>query len=411
MCLKNLSFQYHQDMRRSTRILGLIVLLLFIGHLGQSQSRKDLEKQRLKIIKDIEKTSKELERTKQTKEKNLTQLKALEQQMDSRKKLISNLEAEVKLNEKTIASNTETIEVLKKRHNTLKDQYSTLLRSSYLKKMTNSKWSYLLSSENLNNLMLRWRYMHQFDHFTKQKVEEIKTITGEIQSKNEEIEKTKVQNLTNLDATSKNIVILEKEQKEKDQIVQKLSKEEEKLKVSLKKRERERENLNASIERVILAELSKAKEKEKGDAAVVKKKEIDNSGFSKNKGALSWPVSKGKITGKFGTHPHPTIKGIDVSNNGVDFTLPSGDKVECVYDGEVVGVTTIPGFKNMVIIKHGSYYSVYSKLDNVNVSKGQKIKRGQSIGQVTTDEDGKAELHFELWKDKAKLDPQKWFNR
>ncbi|HLO56631.1 MAG TPA: peptidoglycan DD-metalloendopeptidase family protein [Saprospiraceae bacterium] len=398
-------------MRRSTRILGLLVLLLFIGQIGQSQSRKDLEKQRLKIIKDIEKTSKELERTKQTKEKNLTQLKALEQQMDSRKKLISNLEAEVKLNEKTIASNTETIEVLKKRHNTLKDQYSTLLRSSYLKKMTNSKWSYLLSSENLNNLMLRWRYMHQFDHFTKQKVEEIKTITGEIQSKNEEIEKTKVQNLTNLDATSKNIVILEKEQKEKDQIVQKLSKEEEKLKVSLKKREKERENLNASIERVILAELSKAKEKEKGDAAVVKKKEIDNSGFSKNKGALSWPVSKGKITGKFGTHPHPTIKGIDVSNNGVDFTLPSGDKVECVYDGEVVGVTTIPGFKNMVIIKHGSYYSVYSKLDNVNVSKGQKIKRGQSIGQVTTDEDGKAELHFELWKDKAKLDPQKWFNR
>jgi len=398
-------------MKGSIRILGIIAILLFIAQIGQSQSRKDLEKQRLKIIKDIEKTSKELEKTKQTKEKNISQLKALEQQMDSRKKLITNLKSEVKLNEQTIASNTETIEVLRKRHNTLKDQYSTLLRSSYLKKMTNSKWSYLLSSENLNNLMLRWRYMHQFDHFTKQKVEEIQTITGEIQSKNEEIEKTKTQNLNNLDATSKNIVILEKEQKEKDQIVQKLSKEEQKLKASLKKREKERENLNASIERVILAELSKAKEKEKGDVAVAKKKEIDNSGFSKNKGALSWPVSKGKITGKFGTHPHPTIKGIDVSNNGVDFTLPSGDQVECVYDGEVVGVTTIPGFKNMIIIKHGSYYSVYSKLDNVNVSKGQKIKRGQSIGQVTTDEDGKAELHFELWKDKAKLDPQKWFSK
>ncbi|HMU05098.1 MAG TPA: hypothetical protein PJ990_15805, partial [Saprospiraceae bacterium] len=88
-------------MRRSTRILGLIVILLCIGQIGQGQSRKDLEKQRLKIIKDIEKTSKELEKTKQTKEKNLSQLKALEQQMDSRKKLISNLEAEVKLNEKT----------------------------------------------------------------------------------------------------------------------------------------------------------------------------------------------------------------------------------------------------------------------------------------------------------------------
>lgn len=411
MCQKNLSFLYQRDMKGSIKILSLFVLLLFVAHTGQGQSRKDLEKQRLKIIKDIEKTSKELEKTKQTKEKNISQLKALEQQMDSRKKLISNLRSEVKLNDQTIATNTETIGVLKKRHNSLMEQYSRLLRSSYLKKMTNSKWSYLLSSENLNNLMLRWRYMHQFEHFTKQKVEEIKTITGEIQNKNQEIEQTKIQNLNNLNTTSKNVVILEKEQKEKDQIVKKLSKEEEKLKGSLKKRERERENLNASIERVILAELSKAKEKEKGDVAVAKKKEIDDSGFSKNRGALNWPVSKGKITGKFGTHSHPTIKSIDVSNNGVDFTLPSGDKVECVYDGEVVGVTTIPGFKNMVIIKHGSYYTVYSKLDEVSVSKGQKVKRGQSIGQVTSGEDGEAELHFELWKDKGKLDPQKWFNR
>ncbi len=398
-------------MKGSTKIFTILVFFLMMSHIGHSQSRKDLENQRLKIIKDIEKTSKELEKTKHNKEQNITQLKALEQQMNSRKKLITNLQSEVKLNDQTIATNTETIEVLKKRHSSLKEQYGTILRSSYLKKMTNSKWSYLLSSENLNNLMLRWRYMHQFDHFTKQKVEEIKTITGEIQTKNVEIEKTKIQNLNNLDATSKNVVILEKEQKEKDQIVQKLSKEEEKLKTSLKKREKERENLNASIERVILAELSKAKAKEKGDVSVAKKIEIDNSGFSKNRGALNWPVSKGKITGKFGTHPHPTIKSIDVSNNGVDFTLPSGDNVECIYDGEVVGVTTIPGFKNMIIIKHGSYYTVYSKLDNVNVSKGQKIKRGQSIGQVVTGDDGNAELHFELWKDKAKLDPQKWFNR
>ena len=65
----------------------------------------------------------------------------------------------------------------------------------------------------------------------------------------------------------------------------------------------------------------------------------------------------------------------------------------------------------MVIIRHGSYYTVYSKLNQVTVSKGQKLKRGQKIGSVATGENGSVELHFELWKDKIKLDPQKWFNR
>lgn len=409
MCLQILSFQFHQDMRKSIKIL---ILFIFIAPLlVYSQSRQELEKQRLKIIKDIEKTSKQLENTKKNKEKSVEQFKALEQQVDSRKKLINNLQSEVKINEKLIVENESKIRELRHKHETLKTQYSTILRKSYLKKASNSKWSYLLSADNLNNLLVRWRYIHQFDQYTKQKLEEIQNLSGAIKEKNVEIEKTKEKNLATLNQTATNVKTLEKEQKEKDLLIKKLSKEESKLQENLKKRQLERENLNKAIEKIIIAELEKAKVKEKGDVAMVKKKEIDNSGFSKNKGALNYPVSKGKITGKFGTHPHPTIKNVEISNNGVDFTLPSGDNVTCVYDGEVVGVTNIPGFKNMVIIKHGSYYTVYSKLDDVSVSKGQKIKRGQTVGNVAISEEGKAELHFELWKDKSKLNPESWFAR
>lgn len=409
MCLQILSFQFHQDMRKSIKIL---ILFIFIAPLlVYSQSRQELEKQRLKIIKDIEKTSKQLENTKKNKEKSVEQFKALEQQVDSRKKLINNLQSEVKINEKLIVENESKIRELRHKHETLKTQYSTILRKSYLIKASNSKWSYLLSADNLNNLLVRWRYIHQFDQYTKQKLEEIQNLSGAIKEKNVEIEKTKEKNLATLNQTATNVKTLEKEQKEKDLLIKKLSKEESKLQENLKKRQLERENLNKAIEKIIIAELEKAKVKEKGDVAMVKKKEIDNSGFSKNKGALNYPVSKGKITGKFGTHPHPTIKNVEISNNGVDFTLPSGDNVTCVYDGEVVGVTNIPGFKNMVIIKHGSYYTVYSKLDDVSVSKGQKIKRGQTVGNVAISEEGKAELHFELWKDKSKLNPESWFAR
>lgn len=382
-----------------------------LGNLLLAQSRQELEKQRLKIIKDIEKTSKALDNNKKTQEKNITQLKALEEQVSSRKSLINNLQSEVKLNEKLITQNESKIQELRQRHAALKDQYDKILRINYLKKLSNSKWSYLLSSESLNNLLVRWRYIHQFDQFTKQKMKEIQSLTGEIQLTNETIAQDREKNLKAMEQTTTNMKTLEKEQKEKDALVKKLALEEDKLKANLKNREKEREKLNVAIEKIIIAALEKAREKEKSDEKLVKKKEVDNSGFAKNKGALSWPVSKGKITGAFGTHPHPTIKNVQISNNGIDFTLPSGDNVVCVYDGEVVGVTNIPGFKNMVIIKHGSYYTVYSKLDNVIISKGQQIKRGQTIGNVEVNEEGVAEVHFELWKDKSKMNPQPWFNR
>lgn len=389
----------------------VIILLVLMGNLVVTQSRQELEKQRLKIIKDIEKTSKALDNNKKTQEKNITQLKALEEQVSSRKSLINNLQSEVKLNEKLITQNESKIQELRQRHAALKDQYDKILRINYLKKLSNSKWSYLLSSESLNNLLVRWRYIHQFDQFTKQKMKEIQSLTGEIQLTNETIAQDREKNLKAMEQTTTNMKTLEKEQKEKDALVKKLALEEDKLKANLKNREKEREKLNVAIEKIIIAALEKAREKEKSDEKLVKKKEVDNSGFAKNKGALSWPVSKGKITGAFGTHQHPTIKNVQISNNGIDFTLPSGDNVVCVYDGEVVGVTNIPGFKNMVIIKHGSYYTVYSKLDNVVISKGQQIKRGQTIGNVEVNEEGVAEVHFELWKDKSKMNPQPWFNR
>jgi septal ring factor EnvC (AmiA/AmiB activator) len=398
-------------MKGLIKILSLSIILFLLHTDCRSQTRNELEKQRMQIIRDIEKTSKELEKTKSSKEQNLTKLKILEDQMSSRKKLLSNLQYEVKINDNIINRNENTISKLKLKHESLKDQFATLARRNYYKKMSNSKWTYILSSENLNNLFLRWRYMHQLETFTSQKLKEIQSLTGEIKQKNQEILETKEKSLITIQETSKNVATLEKEQKEKDQIVKKLSQEEDKLKATLKKREKERENLNLAIEKVIIAELNKSKSKEKSDVSAVKKKEIDNSGFSKNQGALDWPVSKGKITGRFGIHPHPTIKSIEVSNNGVDFTIPGDVDVTCIYEGEVVGITSIPGFNIMIIIRHGSYYTVYSKLESVSVSKGQKLKLGQKIGTVTSGGDGNSELHFELWKDKVKLDPQKWFNK
>jgi septal ring factor EnvC (AmiA/AmiB activator) len=388
---------------------GLIILFMLVYAFSYEQSRLDLEKQRQKIIQDIERTTHELRSNQKLKETQILQLKTIEEQVSSRKKLIANLNQEVEVNTQIILANQTKLGELASKHKELQKGYAVLIRQSYLKKQSTSKWSYLLSADNLNEFLLRWRYMSQFDEFAKHKSEELKRLTEQIKHANAEIEEAKNRTLRAIDANAENMTKLQEEQKIKDGLIQKLSKEELSLKDKLAKREKERENLNNAIEKIIRAELAKAKEAEAANASVTSKREADNSGFANNKGRLSYPIKTGKITSKFGNQPHPTIKGVEISNNGIDFSTSVPEDVLCVYEGEVVGVTNVPGFKNMIIIKHGSYYTVYSKLENTYVTKGEKVNQNQKIGRIEQEENGQVELHFELWKDKNKLNPQSWF--
>lgn len=375
------------------------------------QSRKDLESKRLEIIKNIEKTNKSLEATKKQKLANAEKLKLLEQQINQRKKLIENLRFEVAVQDKELAGNAQRLDSLSTKHTGLKKQFSQMLRMSYLKKLSNSKWSYLLSSKNLNNFLLRWIYMHQLEEFTKRKLESIMGNSSLIRVKNEEIRKILEEKKQLVVQTEENMKSLAKEQKEKDELVKKLGLKEKTLAEDLKKKQKERERLNAAIEKIITEELAKAREKAKKDSKEASSIETDNAGFANNKGGLAWPVSNAVVTGRFGTQPHPTVKNVSISNSGIDFTIQGKGTVKCVFEGEVIGYKEIPGYKKMVIVQHGSYFTVYSKLDEVTVDKGDKVKKGSTLGYTIAEENGKSQLHFELWKDKTKQDPEKWLVR
>jgi murein DD-endopeptidase MepM/ murein hydrolase activator NlpD len=204
---------------------------------------------------------------------------------------------------------------------------------------------------------------------------------------------------------------LAKEQKEKDELVKKLGLKEKTLASDLSKKQKEREKLNAAIEKIITEELAKAREKAKKDVKEAKTVETDNAGFANNRGGLAWPVNNAIVTGRFGNQPHPTVKNVTISNSGIDFTINGKGTVKSVFEGEVIGYKEIPGYKKMLIIQHGSYFTVYSKLDEVTVDKGDKVKKGSTIGYTLAEDNGKSQLHFELWKDKTKQDPEKWLVR
>jgi murein hydrolase activator len=131
--------------------------------------------------------------------------------------------------------------------------------------------------------------------------------------------------------------------------------------------------------------------------------------FKRHRGRLPSPVENGVITRRFGRQKHPTLKNIEITNNGVDIRTVEDTPVHAVFEGKVAGVQYIPGHDYTVIIQHGDYYTVYANMSSTTLSKGDLVAEGQTLGRVSTNPiSGAAELHFELWHEKERENPASW---
>lgn len=110
---------------------------------------------------------------------------------------------------------------------------------------------------------------------------------------------------------------------------------------------------------------------------------------------------------------HPILK-VNRPHTGIDFTAPRGTKIYATGDGqvnEVVVDRSRSGYGTSIKIDHGfSYESFYGHLDKVYVREGQKIKRGQVIGEVgNTGLSLAPHLHYEVRKDGRPINPIHYF--
>jgi murein hydrolase activator len=439
--------QYRRDMREW--VFSLVLCILTFGLFAQTKEQLDRERQR--IIKEIETTNKYLTETKKSKETALKDAKAMSDLVENRKKLADNIKAELSLADQTITNASSNIDSLKSSFEKVKTQYGAFLRQSYVYQLANNKWVYLLSSNSLNVFILRWRYLSQFQTFKDQKLEEVNALSKILTDRINEVSTVKESKSQLLQIEQETLTKLESDKLKKDKILQSLSNKEKDLMVQLSKKQTEREKLNQAIERIIIEQMriAEAAEKKAAEKRAAEKKAADlasgknrkpneavdeddeanksknkadktfstelkalSKNFEDNKSRLPWPVGSGSIGSRFGNQPHPSIKGLTINNNGIDIHSSSPQSVKAVFDGEVVSVNFIPGYiKTMVIIKHGSYYTVYSSMQSATVSKGSKVKAGDTLGIQGVNDDGKSEVHFELWRDKSKQNPESWLRR
>lgn len=133
--------------------------------------------------------------------------------------------------------------------------------------------------------------------------------------------------------------------------------------------------------------------------------------FASNQGRLPMPITGNyTISSHFGAYNVNGLNGVTLDNKGINLTAPAGAQARCVFDGEVTAIFSMGGMTN-VIVRHGSYITVYCNLTGVSVRQGQHVAARQTLGSVARDASGNFTLHFQLRHETQKLNPERWLRR
>ncbi|HHH49878.1 MAG TPA: hypothetical protein ENK52_02740 [Saprospiraceae bacterium] len=379
-----------------------------------AQTRNELQQNRKQLLKEIKITSNLLSQTSKNKNAALVEYTTLQKQIKTRKKLVNTLKLELQQADIRINRTTEVIESMEEDIIILKEEYNKMLRNAFRQKLSNSTLWFLFSADSFNQAIQRWRYIKQYEHYRKRQADLILKTKYTLAEKVAALEESKKEKTALLNEQQAQQNKLAKELERRNKILRSLRRDEKHLKSELRKQRIAHEKMNQAIEGVIHNEMRSRRKNSRSETALNSNNNANISkrltgSFSKNKGLLPWPVKDGVITKWFGKQQHPTLPRVMITNNGIDIRSTKNASVSAVFDGVVASKQFVPGYNNMLIIRHGNYYTVYSNLDAVFVKKGDKITIGQQIGQASTNQNSNlSEVHFEIWHDKVRLNPSDW---
>lgn len=402
------------------RTIGVIVLVL-VASGGFAQTKKELEKKRAALDKQIKTTTALIEQARKEQRVTQEQLQLLESQIAAREQLINAMNGELRKVDQRIAEDVELVASLKQDMVKLKEEYARMLQFAYRNRSAYDRMSYLFAANSFQQAYRRSRYLAQIAEQRKRQAALIEETRSTIDARLAGLQVQREEKTKLMSEQQAERQRLSSDRNGQQSALTNLKKEEGRLRETQKKQESQRKELDAAIRKAIEAELkpktkpgTKPGATAKLDLSLTPEAKELNTDFEKNKGKLPWPVEKGVITSRFGKQPHPVLPGITIENNGIDITTEKNASVRALFRGEVSSVIVIPGAGKAVIVSHGAYRTVYSNLRDVTVAKGQKVETKQNVGTVLTDENGSV-AHVELWKITAdglvKVDPGPWLFR
>ncbi len=442
-------------MRTTLKCLAFILVLTGYAFTAQAQqpqpSKEELQKRTQALLSEIESVKKSLQETQASKKQSLGQLKQVERKIGMRTQVITNIKTEVWMVEREMLKTYREIDTLKRELEVLKEQYAQSIVYAYKNRSNYDFLNFLFSSTGFADAIKRMTYLKTYRNYRTQKAEDITRANQLLVSKIASLKGKRTEKEMAVSEQAKQMAELEKEKREKDAVVAQLQSKEKELNRIYTNKEKERKKIQAAIAAVIRREKEDALRKEREAEAARKKATAEANAklvaegkpvpaapaepartttkrapsalestpegmivsqkFEENRGRLPWPVDKGVITLHFGSNKIPgKTKTITVPSDGLTIETTVGASVKVIFDGEVRSVFNI-GDKQLVLVRHGKYFTTYGNLSSASVTKGQKLTAGQVIGKAGVNDEGVGEVTLQLDTETSAINPEPWLRR
>ena len=425
-------------------LLILILPLLSLSGLAQTKKINDLKSQKAKMERGIQSKKNELDKTKHAAVKKEQTVDFIEDQLQSRLSFIHKLEKDIDVLDNRVNKLQAELKQLEEQLAKKKEKYVQSLRYARNSQNLRNPVLFICSAESFPQIYRRMRYAREYaalqrnlgiqligkQNEVRDKQNELLAAKQQMSNTVQEVIRQRRQLTAHHSVVKANAEQLRKRQKE----IEKQVAEQQKQLNALSKKidelvayeiEQARKRAEAEAKRKREAEERAAAQKGKGKSSkdtkttttpktpptkwlTAEDKQLNGS-LEQNKGRLPVPITGPyQIERRFGLTQ--VTKNVVLDNKGVNYMGKAGAQARAIFDGEVSAVFQLGNLKN-VLVRHGSYISVYCNLTSTVVKRGQKVKARDVLGTVAADDRGNYVLHFQLRKETAKLNPEHWIGK
>ncbi|MDZ7658677.1 murein hydrolase activator EnvC family protein [Fodinibius sp.] len=451
-------------MKKTYSLIAIIACLLLAPDLLYSQTavmqefkelRNNIVEKQKNTRAEIERLNKQIQQFEQRLQQAEEKYEALYQKYQNLKQLIalqdeklSQLRQEQSQIQEEITITTESLKAKRAELERLIENYKQTLSYLYKHGRT-SQLALIFSASSVNQMLIRSFYLEKFNNYREQQAQEIRQAEKELEQTKEQLVKAQEKNEEVLAEIKeeKQTLAQKKEQQEKNVALLRENREE--INKKLNQVQQQKDNLNSTLSDLIrreeeireaqeqklrqleaerqekLAAAKKIENDAKREAEIEKYSEpikLDNfldsnkmeeieNRFASNKGELPWPVDSRTIAEHFGNKVHP-VYGTKTPNLGVEIVTDAQSSVEVVHDGYVLDVRPVPGYGDVIFVKHGRFITAYGNLSEVMVSKNEVLYQGDMLGLSGDASSPKGEsLFFLIRENNENLNPENWLRR
>ncbi len=442
------------------RFVFLVLFLMTVAGASAQQSREELQKKEQELKKELSDLNRQLSETQKNKKLSLNELALIKRKVAKREELVRGINNQINELDNTIYLNELDIYRLRKELDTLKLKYAKSIVFAYKSRGSYEYLNFLFSARNFNDAVKRMAYLKSYRQNRETQAIAIAQSRTMLTQKVDVLNSNKKERMVTLTAQSEQLKVLQEDKKAQDKVVAQLKGQESVIAKQIKDKEKQRVRMQQAVMAIIKREIDEAARKDR----IAKQKAIDDAKkntaasasknnstdntvknnaaansakndepivlakagsrpyspfesteegretsmhFEQNKGRLPWPVDRGNVFIEFGVSTVPGTK-LKQNSDGIHIALPEGSAVKSIADGEVSYVGEVNG-DQVVMVRHGKYFTVYQQLSSASVSVGKEVKAGSMLGRSGKSIDGEGSIIFTINNERGvPLNPDQW---